>query len=83
MLMVFFANIWQTSLKFASPFDSHSMRHLLEISKESLVSHEDWSTLRLVRHDALVESVSSYLIVKGPNFDVVYTIHLVADAARK
>jgi hypothetical protein len=43
----------------------------LEFSKDSLVSREDWSTLRLVRHDELVESLSSYLIIKAPDFDIV------------
>jgi hypothetical protein len=38
---------------------------------ESLVSHEDWSTLRLVRPEELVKSVCSYLIIKAPDFDIV------------
>jgi hypothetical protein len=44
---------------------------VFEFSKDSLVSREDWSTLRLVRHDELVESVSSFLIIKAPDFDIV------------
>jgi hypothetical protein len=43
----------------------------LDFSKQSLLSCEDWSTLRLVHLDDLVESVSSYLIIKAPDFDIV------------
>jgi hypothetical protein len=43
----------------------------LEFSKDSLLSREDWSTLRLARHDELVQSVLSYLIIKAPDFDIV------------
>jgi hypothetical protein len=42
-----------------------------EFSKESFLSREDWSTLRLVHPDDLMESVSSYLIIKAPDFDIV------------
>jgi hypothetical protein len=43
----------------------------LEFSKESLLSREDWSTLCLVHLDDLLKSVSSYLIIKAPDFDIV------------
>jgi hypothetical protein len=38
---------------------------------DTLLSREDWSTLRLVHLQDLMESVSSYLIIKAPDFDIV------------
>jgi hypothetical protein len=37
----------------------------------TLLSRKDWSTLRLVHLHDLMESVSSYLIIKAPDFDIV------------
>jgi hypothetical protein len=48
----------------------------LVFSKESLVAcEEDWSTFRLVRLDELQQLVSSYLIIRAPDYDIVAKIN--------
>jgi hypothetical protein len=44
----------------------------LVFSKELLLAcSEDWSKLRLVHYDELIQSVSSYLIIRSPDYDLV------------
>jgi hypothetical protein len=46
----------------------------LVFSKESLLE-KDWSTLRLVHLDELQQLVSSYLIIRAPDYDIVAKIN--------
>jgi hypothetical protein len=66
------ANIKLTIFKFLSPRNQIRVGNELVVSKESLLACEqDWSNLRLLNLDELVKSVSSYLIIRAPDYDIV------------
>jgi hypothetical protein len=65
-------NIILIEFKFPAPRNQSRNGNELLFSKESLLAcAEDWSKLRLLNLDELVKSVSSYLIIRAPDYDIV------------